>query len=457
MAHARFERVGSLDSLLLNSMKLHNLIFAAIILLALGGALYWSEHRRPGPDAPKASDASPVILTLDNTAITRVELKQKDTEPIVLVKSASGAWEITQPKPFAADQSNVSSTLSSLSSLTSERVVDDKPSNLQQYGLAPPAVEVDISEKDNKSQKLLLGDDTPTGSAVYVMLAGDPRVFTIASYHKSTIAKSLNDFRDKRLLPVSADQISRLDITRKNQTIEFGRNKEEWQILQPEPLRADNSQVSELVQKLTDAKMDLNETDSLNTASAFASATPVATAKVTGPSGTQELQVRKSKDIYLAKSSAVEGVYKLNADVPQAMDKGVDDFRNKKLFDFGYSDPDKVDLNFGTKSFLFTRTNHDWWLSGKKMDVDGIGSLLVNLRELSADKFVSNGFSNPTMHATVTTDDGKKVEKLSLVKASDGYIAQRENESTLYHLQPSAIDALQKSAEDIKPAVTPSK
>ena len=132
-----------------------------------------------------------------------MELKQKDTEPIVLVKSASGAWEITQPKPFAADQSNVSSTLSSLSSLTSERVVDDKPSNLQQYGLAPPAVEVDISEKDNKSQKLLLGDDTPTGSAVYVMLAGDPRVFTIASYHKSTIAKSLNDFRDKRLLPVA--------------------------------------------------------------------------------------------------------------------------------------------------------------------------------------------------------------------------------------------------------------
>ncbi len=433
-------------------MKLRNLIFAALILLALGGTLYWSEHRKPEADTPKASDASPVILKLDNTAITKVELKKKDAEPIVLAKSASGAWEIAQPKPFAADQSNVSSTLSSLSSLTSERVVDDKPSNLQQYGLAPPAVEVNITERDGKSQKLLLGDDTPTGSAVYVMLAGDPRVFTIASYNKSTIAKSLNDLRDKRLLPMSADQVSRIEIVRKNQTIEFGKNNEEWQILQPEPLRADNSQVGELVQKLTDAKMDLSEPDTSNAASSFAAAAPVAIAKVTGPSGTQELQVRKNKDTYLAESSAVEGVYKINADVSQAMDKSVDDFRNKKLFDFGYSDPDKVELSFGTKSYLFTRTNHDWWLSGKKMDVDGIGALLGNLRELSADKFVSSGFSNPSMNATVTTEDGKRVEKISIAKVSDGFIAQRQNESTLYHLQSSTIDTLQKSAEDIKPA-----
>ena len=442
---------------LYNSMKLHNLILAAVILLALGGTLYWSEHRKPSADEAKASDTSPVILKLDNTAITRVELKEKSAEPIVLTKSSSGAWEIIQPKPLAADQSTISSSLSTLSSLTSERVVDDKPSDLGQYGLAPPGLEVDVTEKNNNVKKLLLGDDTPTGSAVYTMLAGDPRIFTIASYQKTAIAKSLNDLRDKRLLPVSADQISRLDLVRKNQTIEFGRTKDEWQILQPQPMRADSSRVSDLVQKLTDAKMDLNDANASNASAGFATATPVLTAKITGPSGTQELEIRKSKDDYLAKSSAVEGVYKINADVPQAMDKGVDDFRNKKLFDFGYSDPDKVELTFDAKSFSFTRTNHDWWLAGKKMDVEGIAPMLVNLRELSADRFVSGGFSNPSITATVTTDAGKKVEKISLAKVSDGYVAQRENESTLYHVLSSAIETLQKSAEDVKPATAPSK
>ena len=91
---------------------------------------------------------------------------------------------------------------------------------------------------------------TPAGSAVYTMLAGEPRIFTMASYHKTSIDKKLSDLRDKRLLTVSADQVSRLELIRKNQEIAFGRNKEEWQILKPKPLRADSSQVGELVGKL---------------------------------------------------------------------------------------------------------------------------------------------------------------------------------------------------------------
>ena len=70
--------------------------------------------------------------------------------------------------------------------------------------------------------------------------------------------------------------------------------------------------------------------------SLFATATPVATAKVTAESGTQELQVRKNKDDYYAKSSAVEGVYKVPSTLGQAVDKGLDDFRNKKIFDLGF-------------------------------------------------------------------------------------------------------------------------
>ena len=99
-------------------MKLRSLILASVVLLALVGTLYWSEHRKPANESAKASDASPAILKLDESSITRVELKKKDAEPIVLAKSSSGAWQIAEPKPFDADQSNVSSTLSSLSSLT---------------------------------------------------------------------------------------------------------------------------------------------------------------------------------------------------------------------------------------------------------------------------------------------------------------------------------------------------
>ena len=78
-----------------------------------------------------------------------------------------------------------------MSGLNADRVVEDKASDRKQYGLDPPAVEVDITGKGHATQQLLLGDETPAGGDVYAALAGDPRVFTIASYSKTSLDKEL--------------------------------------------------------------------------------------------------------------------------------------------------------------------------------------------------------------------------------------------------------------------------
>lgn len=440
-------------------MKFRGLILATIVLLALIGALYWSGHHKSSEDSEASKNAPPVILKLDESAITQLDIKKKDAEPIVLTKNGSGDWQILQPKPLGADQSAVSGVLSSVSSLTSERLVDEKASNLKPYGLDNPAVEVGITTKDKKSPRLLIGDDTPTGGAVYAMLVGDPRVFTIASYTKTSVAKTSNDLRDKHLLMVDADKISRMELIRKGQTIEFGRDKDEWQIVKPKPLRADSVQVGELAQKLTSARMDLNGDEGANkkAAAAFAGATPVATAKVTSQSGTQELQIRKSKDDYYAKSSAVEGIYKVQSDLAQAVDKVLDDFRNKKLFDFGYSDPSKIEMHNGSKALFLSRGGTDWWSNGKKVDAGGAQDLISKLRDLTASKFVESGFTNPLIEIDVTSGDGKRMEKVSLAKTGDGYVAKRENDTSLYALDASTVDALQKGADEIKPATPAAK
>ena len=437
-------------------MKLRSLILSTVVLLALVGALYWSEHRKPKEETTVSADSSPAILKLDEGSITQVDLKKKDAAPIVLAKNSSGSWQISAPQQLGADQNTVSSMVSALSSLRSERVVDDKPSNLNAYGLTQPTLEVDLTEKDNKSQKLLIGDDTPTGSAVYAMLTGDPRVFTIASYSKTSLDKSVDDLRDKRLLTIAADKISRLDLVRNNQTIEFGRDKDEWQILKPKPLRADTMQVGELVQKLTDARMDVNGSDASakDAASAFAHGTPVATAQVTDLSGTQELQVRKDKDkdTYYAKSTVVEGAYKVDSSLGQAMDKGLDDFRDKKVFDFGFSDPDKIEMHNGSKAVFLSRSGADWWSNGKKMDAISAQDFVSTLRDLSASKLVDSGFTSPVLDITVSSDNGKKVEKVSIAKSGNDCIAKRDGDPTLYQLDANAIDSLQKSADAIKRA-----
>ena len=431
-------------------MKNRGLLFAAAVLAALGGVLYWSNHHKPTETVQASVDTPPKILSLNDSDVNRVELKKKDGADLVLQKQ-DGKWQITSPQQLRADESAVSGMISSLSSLSSDRLVEDKADNVGEFGLQSPALEVDVSVK-NDTHKLLIGDDTPTGSGSYAKLENDPRVFTIASYTKSNIDKSVNDLRDKRLVTAEPDKVSRIDLNADGQQLEFGRNKDQWQILKPKPMRADSFAVDELVRKLTDAKMDLSSDDQKKAASAFASGKPVATATLTTDSGNQQLQIRKSKDTYYAKSSVIAGVYKVSIDVGEGLNKKLDDFRNKKLFDFGYTDPDKIAIRKDSKPYFLTKGGDDWWSGdGKKLDLASAESVLEKLRDLQATKFVDSGFGTPVLEADVTSNSGKRVEKVQISKSGDAYIAKRENDQSLYVLNSNAVEDLKKAVTDLKP------
>jgi hypothetical protein len=275
------------------------------------------------------------------------------------------------------------------------------------------------------------------------------------------VDKSLNDLRDKRLLTFDQDSLARVELDSKGQDIEFGKNNQgDWQVLKPGPYRADGLQVEELLRKLKDAKMDFSgsEDDRKKAATAFASAAPVATAKVTDKSGTEELQVRKaSSGDYYAKSSVADGVWKATSDLGDGLNKKVDDFRNKKLFDFGFDDPNKIDMHDGLKSYDFVRAGDKWFANGKEVDSVGIQSFIDKLRELSAVKFAESSFGAPSIDLGVVSKENKRTEKASFVKQGDGYLAKRDNEPTLYQLDAKTVQDLETAAAGVKPAAPPKK
>lgn len=440
-------------------MRVRGLLAGAVVLAALAVGLYFSNKQKAAEAAKPPSDTAPKILSLTEGDITKIALKKKGSDETVLEKSNAGKWQLTAPKQDRADQDAAGQLASAAATVNSDRLIEDKASDLASYGLQAPSLEVDISTKNGKTSKLLFGDDTPTSSGTYAMLQGDARVFTVASYVKTGLDKSLNDLRDKRLLTFDQDKLSRVELIAKKQDIEFGRDKDQWQIVKPKPLRADGLQVEEMIRKLKDAKMDLtvSDEDAKKASAAFNSGTAVATVKVTDPSGMEQMEVRKNKDDYYAKSSVVAGVYKVTSDLGTGLDKGVDDFRNKKLFDFGFNDPNKIEMHDGGKSYAFQKTGEDWFANGKKMDSTSVQSLIDKLRDLSASKFVDTGFGTPSMDITVTSNDGKRVEKLLISKAGSDTIAKRENEPSLYGLDAKTADDLSKAASDVKPAQPPKK
>src|SRR5579871_5387440 len=257
-------------------MKLRGLMIAIVVLAGLTGALYWSNHHKPAETTEASGETAPKILSINQGDISKIDLKKNGAEAVSVAKDSSGKWQITAPQSFAADESAVSSLIGALSSLNSERLVDEKAGDLKLYGLANPVVEADVTEKNSQTHKLLLGDTTLTGNAIYAKLENDSRVFTVGTYEKTSLDKTANDLRDKRLLPVDSEKISQVELLAKKQDIAFGRNKDEWQIVKPKPMRADNMQVENLISTLSSAKMDLGTSDDpKKIASAFASATPV--------------------------------------------------------------------------------------------------------------------------------------------------------------------------------------
>ena len=436
-------------------MKLARLLIAAAVLAGLGGALWWSnksEAAKVGKPDPKAP---PKILDLKETDIKQIEIRHRDGEHTVVKRDGAGKWTITAPQSLAADQSAVSAIATTAASLAADRVVDENASNLPSYGLDPPKIGLTLTMADGKTYALRLGEDTPTDGNTYAMLDGDKRLFTIASFSKGSLDKQSKDLREKHLLVFEQDKLSRLELEAAGKMpLEFGRAGTEWQILKPKPMRADGFQVDEVIRKLKDAAMVTDgdtETDPKAAASVFAGGQKVAVAKITGAEGTLTLEVRKAKEDYYAKSSTVDGAYKITKEVGDGLNKTLEDFRNKKVFDFGFNDPTRIEIKDGGQSKVFEKSGENWTSGGKTMDSVSVQNLVDKLRDLAATKFADSGFTTPTLELTVTSNDGKRTEKVQIAGAGANFLARRENDSSLYQLDGSAVTGIREAAAGVQP------
>ncbi len=430
-------------------MKPGGLLAAVAVLAVLGGVIWWS-NKHPSTAASSSTPAAPKILAVDSKQVDQITLSKPGSEPIQLDKLAD-SWEIAKPTPMHADQDAVTMLIGSVATLNGDRLIDEHPSNLNEFGLNTPSEEIDLTLKGGKTDKLLIGGDTPSASDSYVKLEGDPRVYTIPSYTKASLDKTVSDLRDKRLLTFNQDKLTSVTMTGKGPAVEFGKNAQgDWQITKPKPMRADSLVVDDLVRKLKDAKMDLASTDAPEQ---YAKGEKVGSASTTDNVGTQTLEVHKGKDnSYYAKSSAIPGIFKIAGDLGDSFGKSVDDYRNKKLFDFGFNDPSKLELN-GT---AYQKSGDKWTSGSTQYDAGSLQTVIDKLRDLTATKFADKMAGTTAFTIGITSGENHRYEKVTINKNGDEYDAQRDGDpSTVYVLDSKTVDDLQKSIAAIKPYQAP--
>ena len=252
------------------------------------------------------------------------------------------------------------------------------------------------------------------------MLADDPKVYSVPKNTKTNLDKGLKDLRDKRLMPVDFDKLSSVEINGGKLHLTFGSDDGQWTVRSPANLRGDTSKMETIIEKLRTATMDpsTSNADMKKTASLFASGAPIATLKATDAAGPQELQIRKTSGGYYAKTSAMDGVYKVPNELGDVVNKDAEDFREKRVFDFADMDPEKVELHDGSKAFFLTRSGEDWWSDGKKMDALSVQEFLRTIRTLTATKFSPGGFSGGRCHWWLPPKTGSVLKKWIFPRAA---------------------------------------
>ena len=197
---------------------LRSTLLLLVALVGLGAYIYFVESERD----PAAADAKPRAFSeLAADTIEEIRIKNADGE-VSRVQRAGDGWELVEPTKALADTGVVGTVTTNLASLEVQRVVDENPSDLKQYGLDPARVEVAF-KTGGQERRLLIGRKTPPGTDLYAKVGDSPRVFLVSSYLDSTFNRGTFDLRDKSVLAVDRDSIEAVSITTGNSTVQYFR------------------------------------------------------------------------------------------------------------------------------------------------------------------------------------------------------------------------------------------
>jgi hypothetical protein len=443
-------------------MDPRKLIAALLAALVAGGLVWWStetkktEESKDGPRPPQQ------VLALKTPDLRKLQWVRRDAETTVLESADGRSWQVTAPLQAPADAEAVNALLASLATVNADEVVAEKTADFSSYGLAQPSLTATFTLQGGRSHVLQFGDESPLGSGVYARLDNGPRLLLLSLTTRTAIDKFAADLRDRRLVTLAAGKLVRVVLRAPKGEVEFAKaGSGDWQISRPSPMRADGWAVEEAIRKLREARFDATLTsDNLKeVAAAFAAAQPVVTATFSDGAQSQTLEVRKNaaSGKFYARSPSVEGPQLLAGEPLDGFDKTAADYRSRKLFDFGFSDPVRIYFQGAAKEITLSKSADKWVSGGKAMDSVGVQSFVDRLRDLSATGFPEAPFPAPTMQIHVTSNEGKRLEKVALSMAGDKWYARREGEPAVYELAAEAVSQLVKTVGDIREAPAPSQ
>lgn len=448
---------------------LRTTIGLVVVLAGLFAYIYFVTWKQPA-ETTTGPKQEKVFASLEADKIDELQIKSESGDASMLKKDKDG-WHLTEPVATAAADTEVSGITSALAQLEMVRVIDEKATNLNDYGLATPRIEVDFKAAGDKDfRTLLIGQKSPTGGNLFAKRKGDDKVFTIPAYQEQTFNRKTFDLRDKAALHFDRDKVDRIAIDAGGKGVELAKSGNDWNLTKPVKTASDNSTVEGLIGRLISAQMKSIAADSPSPADLKKYGLDKPTATVTlglGSAKAALLLGGKAPDGSLyAKDDSKPLVMTIDGALADELKKNPDDYRRKDLFAFRAYDANRLELMRGGQTVAFDKvkgakpTDEDKWQraganGGKPVDVDKekMSVFLAKLESIRATSFVDStaktGLDAPALAVYAKFDDGKKEERVSFGKSGDTVYAARTGEAGAAKVSSAEFDEIAKKLDEL--------
>lgn len=481
-------------------MKAWHTAIALLILLGLGGILYYL-NQRPAP-LPAGTIPKEKLFSFPVEQVAEFLLETPGQPPATFRRMAGSQaspgsdgreqgqpqWEIVSPSQIPADSNGIQGFLSELSRIEFTPLGSGSPSTLGDYGLDQPQKVYKFKQKEGQVATLSLGQENPSESGRYGKFDNSTNVFLLDSIDaKALVDKTLLDLRDKRVLPITMEQMQQLEVRfylrggvpTPADLQEANRRKlslrppkivltklpdGKWQLTNP-AVRTDHAHASELVGLVVGGQAQSIEDENPSSLSRYGLDTPEFRVDVITSQGSYSLLVgnRKSGEeaLYYAKNSVWPHVFTIGHSMHSELTQDLEVYRNRYLFDTtGPYATRRVEIATSDKTLRFDRKG-DGWVNPQNAQqqvnptkVDRFLEYIYGLRiqYYTTDRpgsFAEYGLDKPWLTLKVVAGEGNREETVLFWRGKDHFYATRQGESSIYELSANDPEGIESRLKEL--------
>ena len=192
----------------------------------------------------------PKLVAIEASDVNKIVVTSADSRKLVLEKAGAN-WRMTEPVNAAADTFAVDSLVRAVTGLRSSGEVQVDAQNRDSVGVDTPRYTVELTAAGGKSATVNVGNRSAVGGNAYVKLSKEGKTYVVSADAFTQLDKPFTSYRQQKLVTASAAELKQIEITRDDGKLVLHKTGNDWQVVEPQKMPAESSEVSDLTFAIT--------------------------------------------------------------------------------------------------------------------------------------------------------------------------------------------------------------